>query len=387
MKRIYSASAWWKGIIILAGVLLALAIRASLLNFSSLDFQTVLRNWYNALLNSGFRALGGDFYNYSPAYMYLLYLSVRLMLYLPLSGKRKYMLGVKLPSIVGDFFLAGFAAAIVGKKYSAGFAWVGAFLVVLFTPTVVLNSAAWGQADVFYTTALLACIYLILCDRPNLAVIAFGVAFSFKLQAMFLFPFLIALCLKQVIPWKSLLFIPVVYLVSILPAWLVGRPLSELFTVYLIQAGEYHNLVNNAPNFYLWLPQSAYSILFPLGLVFAAGVVALFIFLIYKSKVQITADLIIQLATFSVLLAPFVIPKMHERYFYPADVLSIIYAFYFPRSFYVPILVILASTIAYLPFLVGRMYVPIQLLPFLILAAMVSVAIPLYQSLYPRPTS
>jgi Gpi18-like mannosyltransferase len=370
--------------ILMAGVVLALRVRLSLLDFSSADYWIVLRKWFETLLDSGFSALGGNFYNYTPAYLYVLYLSVRLMLVLPLSGKRLRMVGLKLPSTIGDFFLAGFAAAIVRKKYSNPFVWLATFLSILLTPTVVLNSAAWGQADVLYTTALLACIYFLLCNRPNLAVFAFGVAFSFKLQATFLFPCIIALCLMRWIPWKSLLWIPLVYLLSVLPAWLAGRPMLDLLTIYLVQSGEYHNLVNNAPNFYLWLPQSAYQVLFPLGLIFSASIVFLFLYGVYKSKAQVTQDLIIQLATFSVLLVPFVLPKMHERYFYPADVLSIIYAFYFPRYFYLPFLVVLASLFAYLPFLYFLTPVPLILLPVLTLTALTLVMINLLRALYPH---
>jgi Gpi18-like mannosyltransferase len=57
-----------------------------------------------------------------------------------------------------------------------------------------------------------------------------------------------------------------------------------------------------------------------------------------------------------------VAPLMHERYFFPADVLSVAYAFYVPRRFWVPILVSLCSTLSYLPFLFGVEPVPVGLL-------------------------
>jgi Gpi18-like mannosyltransferase len=41
-------------------------------------------------------------------------------------------------------------------------------------------------------------------------------------------------------------------------------------------------------------------------------------------------------------LVPFVLPSMHERYFYLADVLTLILAFYLPRQlWFVPIIVAL----------------------------------------------
>jgi Gpi18-like mannosyltransferase len=48
---------------------------------------------------------------------------------------------------------------------------------------------------------------------------------------------------------------------------------------------------------------------------------------------------------------PFFLPRMHERYFYLADVISLLYAFYNPRRWYLPVLIILASTLSYMPYL------------------------------------
>jgi Gpi18-like mannosyltransferase len=44
---------------------------------------------------------------------------------------------------------------------------------------------------------------------------------------------------------------------------------------------------------------------------------------------------------------------MHERYFYLADVISLIYAFYFPDYFYVVILIQISSLLSYISFLMG----------------------------------
>jgi len=59
------------------------------------------------------------------------------------------------------------------------------------------------------------------------------------------------------------------------------------------------------------------------------------------------------LALISVSLTPFVLPKMHDRYFYPADALSLIVAFYNPNLWFVPILFQLSSGLAYTVYLLG----------------------------------
>jgi uncharacterized membrane protein len=66
---------------------------------------------------------------------------------------------------------------------------------------------------------------------------------------------------------------------------------------------------------------------------------------------------------------------MHERYFYMADVLSIVVAFYRPRLWLVPVLVQFASFFSYLPFLFGRRGAETTVIGFPVLAAAMLVAL------------
>jgi hypothetical protein len=69
---------------------------------------------------------------------------------------------------------------------------------------------------------------------------------------------------------------------------------------------------------------------------------------------------------------------MHERYFYPADVLSIAFAFLYPEFFYVPLLVIGTSFLSYQQFLFERDLVP---LPVLTLALLGLIGLLVYHSM------
>jgi Gpi18-like mannosyltransferase len=71
---------------------------------------------------------------------------------------------------------------------------------------------------------------------------------------------------------------------------------------------------------------------------------------------------LLKLALVSVLFVPFFLPKMHDRYFYPADVISLIYAFYFPQYLFVPIVIMVASFFAYQPTLFNAEPVPMGFL-------------------------
>ncbi len=112
---------------------------------------------------------------------------------------------------------------------------------IFFAPTVILNSALWGQADALYTVALIACIYFLLIRQPALAMFFFGVSISFKAQAIFFLPLLFALLLRGEIPWKDCLLVPLIMFLSLVPAWLAGRPLIDLFSIYPSQATNISN--------------------------------------------------------------------------------------------------------------------------------------------------
>jgi Gpi18-like mannosyltransferase len=359
------------------GLIIALILRMRLFKLQSIDYDWFLSPWYDYIhSHGGFRALKDNFSNYTPPYLYLLTIAT----YLPIPKVE----AIKWISVIFDFALAALVLLIIRLKYEDKTVWILSFFVTLFVPTVFFNSALWGQCDAFYTSALLASVYFIIKRRPVASAIFLGLALTLKLQSVFLFPLFLILYLKKEMPLRVFLLIPAVYLLLILPAWLVGRPFVDLLMIHLRHAGEYTNrLVLNAPNLYQWLPY--HRVLEKGSLFFAIAMIYLFCFIGYKSRVELEKNIIIKLATASAILVPFVLPHMHERYFFPADALSIIYAFYFPRFFIVPILVLSASFFSYIPVIFFNEVKPI-LIPYmagLMAIALTITMVDLVRSLYP----
>lgn len=344
----------------LVGVALALALglRLSLIDFKSIDYFNYTKIWYNALKAGGFAAFGGSFSNYNLPYLYLLYLIARFLPGIP------GLVATKLPSIAADFVTAWLAYRIVRLRYERSlFPFLAAFCC-LFAPTVVLNSAFWGQADALYCSALVACAYFLLTKRGAAAMLLFGVALAFKAQAVFLAPLLMALLLRRELSWKYVLLTPLVMILALIPALAAGRPLVDLLLIYPAQAGQYEQLTMHAPSALSWLPESGrfYPYFYPVGLILAALAALAYSLAVYRSRAKLTPSLLIQLALVSVMMLPFFLPKMHERYFYVADVLSIILVFYLPRLFMVPVSMITISFFSYQPTLFGVEPVPIGVL-------------------------
>lgn len=365
-------------VIVLLGGLLALLIRYALRTFVTEDYLHFTSLWYAMLRDQGWAAFRSEFSDYAPAYLYLLFLAQRL-----LPGISALTV-IKLPSVLFDFACAWFVYRIV-KARRGGALPLAAFFTVLFSPTVILNSSAWGQADVIYTTALVACLYFVLREKGWPACIAFGLAFAFKLQAVFLAPFLLALVLRKKIGALQILAVPAVYLASIVPAWIAGRPLDQLLKIYFAQAEGHVYLSMNAPNAYTWISPGfmADDMLLQAGILFAVAICLFYVLLVYKSKTSLTPALIVHMALLSALIVPFFLPRMHERYFYSADILAIVLAFSLPRYYYVAVVVNLASFFVYVPYLFdGYQPVPQPILALFLLAVIVVLARDLVKALH-----
>ncbi len=345
---IYKNIAWLREWLLVIGILLlALLLRKELLPIHSRDYDYFLSGWYNFIKSHGeIKALKYNFANYNEPYLYLLVLAT----YLPLLK----ITAIKSISILFDLILAGFVYLIVRIKYEKSYLPIIAALIVLFLPTIFINSSLWAQSDSIYSAFSLGGLYFLLRKKPFWACIFFGAAFAFKLQAIFLFPLLFVLWMVGEIRLRYLFLIPLVYLAAIFPAYLLGRNFVDMLTLYLTQASYPSNTLSlHAPSLFQLIPVPAQQLL-PwnhAGIVLTLSVVLILSFVILASKRNMTREIVVKLAFAFVLIVPFLLPEMRERYFYLADVLSLIYVFYSPKYFYIPIFVQICSLESYLPFL------------------------------------
>ena len=341
-----------------AGVLAALAVRAPLLDFVSGDVRMWKGDWYAFIVSHGyFSAFEHEFSNHNVPYLYLMALVAAVW---PGLGS---LFTIKLIPVAFDFVLAFFVGKCVVVRYPQSKTIpVAAGVAALLAPTVVANGAQWGQTDAIYTSGLVACVYFLLRGRQAWAFLAYGFAFAFKLQAVFLLPLFLWLLVKRAVDWRYFLLSPTVWLVTLIPAWLHGRPFLDLATIYARQIGQDRNLVSQAANLYELMPWDWY-VWRPWFLGFAAGVLLAVTLAIARTKAPITPERIVLLAAFSVLLVPYVTPNMHDRYFFPADLLCIVLAFFRPRLWYAPVVVILVSYNNYFQYLHNVELVPLPWMP------------------------
>ena len=191
--------------------------------------------------------------------------------------------------------------------------------------------------------------------------LAFGIAFSFKSQAIFLIPFLGILLFWGKVRWYHFLLIPMVYAILAIPTLIIGRDWSSIVYLYFGQLEQFEDLARNAPNLYIFISSKYYHPGLEIGLAIFVAASLSWAWINWKSRTIFTSRKYFLTALASVALVPFLLPKMHDRYFYPADTVSFVMASFIPELWFVPVLFQLSSALTYTIFLFGWHPVFVQL--------------------------
>ena len=339
-------------VILLFMVGLAISIRFSLVDWVSGDYSSFLKPWLQQIVDQGgWASLGNAIGDYTPPYIYLL----TLISYFPQANSSEpYLLGIKIISIgfdlvlmVGVYLNAKLWLAKIHPLFPASIA-----IITLFLPTVIINGSLWGQIDASYTGLSLIAIYYLQRQKPLASSIWYGIAFSFKLQAIFFLPvFIIYFWFHYRHKIYYVLIIPIMYYVLALPAILAGRSLVEITEIYFLQTQTYKLLTLNMPNLYQWFPNQRYEDLNQMAIGLFIVLMAIQFLMMLLTKVTLTMKPLMLLAYWSLLMANFFLPAMHERYLFAADVLILVIVFQFKSKFYLVLATQAISLLAYSPFI------------------------------------
>ena len=312
-------------LLMLLPVCAAMLFRALCLDFDSGDYNSFLTHWYAYFKeNGGFAAIADSIGDYNVPY--LNFMAAISYLNLP----DLYL--IKLFSILFDVLLAwgGFrlTSALRGER-EGDYVPLVAFALLMFLPTVVLNGALWGQCDAIYGALVVHGVAQVLKGRNRSSVALMAVAFSFKLQTIFVLPLWGVLWLARKVRFRELLIFPLTYVITILPALLLGKPLSDILGVYFNQMGEYSSLTLSAPSVFQLIP---YGMEVNDGLLSGLGVAAAVVLVLallaagWRLRGRLNREAVFAMAVVLAIGVPFFLPHMHERYFFLADVLTLCWA-------------------------------------------------------------
>ncbi|MEM6944670.1 MAG: hypothetical protein AAF565_13045, partial [Pseudomonadota bacterium] len=309
-------------------------VYAALLPMIAYDLIFHLDPWLNAIVASeGLAVFATPFTNYTGGYVSVLafwslaspWLSdVAIIKAAGLTGTALCALG---------FWLCLKAAGIAGRERTFG------TLFFLALPSVAMNGAALAQADAYYTAFVLMALAAAMAGRYVLAGMAFCVALSFKLQAIFVAPFLAGILLRDLraVILSALALIPL-YLATNGLYLVAGRPLGEVLTIYGGQSDYYREVWRGAPNPWIFvsalIPEGTHDTLYGtlvlIGLALAATAGLALLAATLRARPQAPADMV-RWAALSALAMPYLLPKMHDRYFFMAEVLLLLLALLAPR--------------------------------------------------------
>lgn len=361
-------------ILLIVGVtILSILIRLSVKHVITGDWTAWWELWFDELYKGGFKAVAGDWYDYAPPFVYLLWI----ITILPINC----MTGFKAMMSGFDFMAAIVGALIIYELTKNKTKSVITYAFFMLSPVFIVNSTLWAQCDMLPMFWVMLCVYFIIKDRPCLGMFFFGVAFAFKLQPLWLAPMLIILWLNKKVKLQHFLWLPVNYFIGIIPAWIAGKPLGECLGVYLSQTTEeMWALVLKYCNIYYWIGTDSFIEEYhTAGIWLTLGVFMIVLYYMGRRKLKITKEFVILSGAFFGILAPFFLPHMHERYSFFGEVFLLLYAVVKPGKFYLFVLQSLVAFMGYSVFLAQDWSLPLDYMPFITLAVLLGTGYEVYK--------
>lgn len=283
------------------------------------DMTHYLIPWLDTILTRGqVGAFAEPFSNYTPPYLYLL------ALVSPLAGLFDSISLIKALSVAATLLLVLAVRHLLNVSGCRRNVEVAIWVALL--PSVAVNAAGFGQCDAIWSAACVMAVASAISRKPVAMLLWFGLGIAFKAQAIFLAPFIAQRLLSERISPILWPLPGLVYIAAMLPAALAGWPASDLITIYLRQAEWNPEFISNAANLWAAVQYGAPKAgLAWLWLGFAAAAAGSVLFVLAFHRLEGRPTNLVALALLSAMLLPFLLPKMHERFFFLADVLALAY--------------------------------------------------------------
>lgn len=282
--------------------------------------------------------------DYPPFYMYVLGIVGKIMNWMGIAvGNNLFKLAVKMPPMLADL-VSAFLIYYICEKLSEtekgrwlhdGWSLLFAGLY-LFNPMVLFDSVVWGQMDSFLAMFILLAIYAVMKKKVTLSAILFAICILIKPQGLFAGPVLLFYVLregtiKQRIAnfFKCAVAILTTAFIITLPYTL--KNITFIYDLFTETANNYDYASVNGFNFFTlmglnWVEDTSFKVLgltyYAWGMIFlglvvvAGGVLYMLLPKEYEHRTLLIAlFLIAGIFNFTV--------RMHERYLFPAILLSL----------------------------------------------------------------
>lgn len=286
------------------------------------------RDWGDYILDRGIlNFLRDQDADYPPLFLYFDTALVWLarVLHVPFSFLFK-------PAVSAVVVVSAYPLFKILRKYAGGGAALIGTGAYLLHPVNILDTAIWGQTDVFISAAMIAVLYFLIAERWTPLFVSIFCAFAVKSQILFFLPvigiWLIYIMVRRKLYVRFIVsavaFVAALYLLYLPFTWTYIAEEGDyfyLFEIFFRQVGHWNWFSANAMNFWaaiglnlyeyegVWLKLAAYAVVAALSIALGVAVI--------RSKVR--AEIKWPLAAFlQAGICFYFLPFMHERYFVPA---------------------------------------------------------------------
>lgn len=366
----------------------ALWTRFSMLDFETWDYTGFLKQWYDFIIENGrIHSLNKAIGDYNCPYIIIL----TLFTYLKVSA----LYCIKIFSIIFDFILAISGVVLVKKiTKQKGILSLITYSALLFLPTMLLNGACWAQCDSIYASFIVISLIFLIDEKYIRSLIFLGIAFAFKLQFMFILPLYILIWInKRKFPLYYFGILPIVNFIMCLPSVIMGRSIRDVLMIYVRQTGSYSGFTsNNFPSMYnifckITEKSEALKIdnidVAKIGIIITITIYAMMAFYLIYKKVKLSKENIIEIGLWSVVIATFFMPNMHDRYMFVADILSVILFLIYrnKKTLLFSIIINLNSFSVYIRYLFGAEFIDIKLATILQFIVVIGISLHLHKEI------
>lgn len=348
--------------------LVALVVRYKFIMYPTNDIVGyILAGWMQEIKDGGFASFYKANSDYSPIYLFMLAILLLFpdgkLITVNSNGWNYTFYENRMVSLKTVYFLftiaLAFAVYLTVKELtkSKNKALIG-YVITMALPTVFVNSTIWGNCDVIYATFLVYSIYFAIKGKSSLTYVFLGLAFANKMQAIFVVPFILYFILKRKIKFWPIIFTFLTYFATMIPCYICGASFLEPFTYLGKQLGGQTDLTYGCANIWKFLELNGTELVRENATWIGILLVGVMFVIVYLRNVDHKdGDSSFKVMFLLTITTIFCLPRLHERYFYLIDVLTVIYALKDKKRWYLPIIMQISSAIAYYHYLTGKYFI------------------------------
>lgn len=286
---------------------------------SSGDFNTFLLSWieeYQKIgVTNGLSVTIGDYY--VPYNLIIILASV-----LPWSPYVTISLISCMADYCGAYYIYKISLLILNERKADNSNHKAQLIaVIMLLPFVILDSAMWKQCDSIYVCLMIIALYMLFIEKYTAMFFFYSLSFCFKLQAVFMLPFLIIFyMIGRKYSIFEFIWIPAMYLFTGLPCVLMKRGLKATYGVYFNQTSEWRKMSLNFPNIYK-LGLSDFDSLSKPAILSTIAIFIIATLFCYHYRCNFNIYRLVMLCAWGIWTCCMFLPSMHERYDYAAILL------------------------------------------------------------------